>query len=217
MLTTLESPELLQFITFSDGGETIVALAGPAQGEKTLTNWNLATGEPRTGSDKYRGELWIFSPTGKTLAMSSTRTSTVTLWDTASGREQGVFHGFASRVLSMAISPDESMLAVSDASGRVTLWDIPAAKLQFTFHPAGQTVQGLAFSADGRQLAMGQRHATVRLWNVATGKQQAILEGPAKPGSTATVRPMFFSPDGKTVTTTESLDDSTVRVWDLPK
>jgi WD40 repeat protein len=217
ILSTLEAPGLVQTITFSNGGETIVGLAGPPQKEKMLTSWNLSTGEPQTGSDRYRGEFWIFSPKGQTLAMSSTRTSSVTLWDTASGREQAVFHGFASRVLSMAISPDESLLAVSDASGRVTLWDIPAAKLQFTFHPAGQTVQGLAFSADGTRLAMGQRHATVRLWDVATGKQQAILEGPAKPGSTATVRPMFFSPDGKTLATTESLEDSTVRVWDLPK
>jgi WD40 repeat protein len=63
---------------------------------------------------------------------------------------------------------------------------------------------------------MGLRFATVRVWDLASGKQLFVLEGQTRPGSTASVRPMFFAPDQRTLVTAESLDDSTVRIWDLP-
>lgn len=216
LLTTLDGPPQAQSLTFADDGDTLHLFAGPPQQEKTLHTWNLATREERIAPNKYLGECWAFSPSGRLLAIASSRTSSVTVWDVAGGEQRATLREFTNRVLCLAFSPDDAQLAVSDKSGRVTLWNVPTSQLVSTFRPAGQTVQGLAFSPDGTRLAMGQRRATVRFWDVATGKQLAILEGSVKPGSTATVRPMFFSSDGTTLATTESLDDGTVRLWDLP-
>jgi WD40 repeat protein len=215
-LVAFEGPTQLLALALADDGETILALAGHPQQEKTLTSWNLKTGEQRIDPQLYRGEAWLLASNGRWLATAVTKTSSVMVWDLFPGRERAVFQKIPARVICMAFAPDGSQLAVSDMSGLVTLWNVATTQRQHTFRPAGQTVQGLAFSADGARLAMGQRHATVRLWDVASGKQLTILEGPVKPGSTATVRPMFFSPDGKTLATTESLDNSTVRLWNLP-
>jgi WD40 repeat protein len=216
LISELEGPAQIQAMSFSDGDAALVVLWGPPQGAKTLTTWKLGTRERQDHPNKYIGEAWLFSPSGRRLAMASARTMNVTLWDVATGRAETVLPRFPGRILCMAISPDESVMAVSDMSGSVTLWNVADAQLRQTFRPAGQTVQGLSFSADGALLAMGQRQATVRVWSVVDGRPRAILEGPLKAGSTGTVRPMYFSPDGRTLATTESLDAGTVRLWDLP-
>lgn len=209
------SPQLLS-LAFAKNGGSLLAFNGPTRGERTVTEWNLATDERRTTARKYPGEAWLFSPSGRLMAISTIKGACVTVWDVETGSELAVIPGFPARVSCMAIPPDESLIAIADVSGRVELWSIADAQQRLAFRPAGQSVHGLAFSPDGRRLAMGQRQATVRLWDVAAGRQIAILQAPLPPGRTGTVRPMFFSQDGRTLATTESQDESTVRLWDLP-
>ena len=98
----------------------------------------------------------------------------------------------------------------------MTVYDIDTTREERVFFPPGGSVQGLTFSPDGALLAMGMRFATVRMWSLDTGKQLYVLEGDRRPGSTASIRPMFFTPDQRTLATAESQDDSIVRLWDLP-
>ncbi|MBL8829431.1 MAG: FecR domain-containing protein [Planctomycetaceae bacterium] len=206
----------LQSLAFSRYSKTLAALSGPAQQAKSLTVIDLTTNAPHTHDQVFPGEFWAFSPAGKTLITASSRTSSVTLWDVASGVEKRVLREFPQRVICLALSPDETDLVVSDMSGRVTLWNVETGELSHTFRPLGGTVHGLAFSADGQRLAMGQRHATVRLWNVADHQPIATLTGSVAPSSTATIRPIFFSADRSTLATTESHDAGLVRLWRLP-
>jgi WD40 repeat protein len=216
VIAEFEGSAQLLSLAFAKGGASLLAFSGPTRGERTVTEWNVATRERRVDAHKYPGEAWLFSPSGRLLATSSVKGASVTLWDLADGSARAVFPGFPARVTCLAISPDESLLAIADVSGRVEFWSIADAQRRLAFNPAGQSVHGLAFSPDGRRLALGQRQATVRLWDVVASRPIAILQGPRKPGSTATVRPMFFSQDGRTLATTESQDTSTVRLWELP-
>lgn len=213
---SLPAPDHLQTIAFTHDGKTLLALAGIPQNGMHLHTWDLVAGRERGEPQPIRGEAWAFSASGRLLAVASVRGASVKVWDTATLNERAVFGRLPGRVFCLAFSPNELRLAASDRSGRVVIWDLDAADREQSFYPPGGSVQGLAFSPDGTALALGLRYATVRVWDLAAGKQRFVLEGDRLPGSTASIRPMFFTPDGKTLATTQSLDDSIVRLWDLP-
>lgn len=213
---TLDAPQHLQALCFSDDGALLFAMARPAQSDLRLYTWDLAKGELTGEPRKLLGELWAFSPHGRTLAVASVKKNNVTLWELANWRQRAETPQLPGRVHAMGMSRDDSQVAVSDKTGRVAVYEIDSGREVQTFFPPGGSAQGLAFSPDGSQLAMGMRYATVRVWDVASGKQRYVLEGTKRPGATASIRPMFFSPDAKTLATTESLGDSLVRLWDLP-
>lgn len=216
-LQTLAAPEKLEATTFSDGGKTLLALTGHPSHKMHLYRWDLTTYLPRGEPQPLRGEAWAFSPTGRLLAVFSVRDSSVIVWDTVTNRERATFlRPPGGRVLCLALSQDESQLAISHSNGTVTIWDLDSAERVQTLYSTSGSVQGLSFSPDGANLAMGLRYATVRVWDLATGKPQYLLEGDRRPGSTASVRPMLFTPDGKFLATSESLGDSIVRLWNLP-
>jgi WD40 repeat protein len=63
-----------------------------------------------------------------------------------------------------------------------------------------------AVSADGKLLALGPWGGTVRLWDLATGTPRPRTDGHAK-----MIESLAFSPDGKTIRTT---DETEMRTWD---
>jgi len=215
-LQSFDAPDHLQSLCFSARGTMLFGVARPVQSEVALYSWNLTTGKLFGPPHRFVGEVCAFSPLGQTLAVASVKNDSVTLWDLTSSRERTAIPKMPGRVHALGISRDDSMVAVSDKTGRVAVYEIDSGKERQAFFPPGGSAQGLAFSPSGSQLAMGMRYATVRVWDLATGKQQYILEGAKRPGATASVRPMYFSPDARTLVSTESLGDSLVRVWDLP-
>jgi hypothetical protein len=215
-LSTIDVAGILQGVSFAADGWTIYALVGRPQDGMELHAWDVSTGEPIDAPQPIRGEAWSFSSSGRLLAITSARDHTATVVDLTTGSRQVVIPKLGARAVCLGVSPDDTRLAVADNKGRVGVWEIATGRQEQSFQVPDGAVQGLTFSPDGKRLAMGLRFATVRMWDLASGKQLFVLEGATRPGSTASVRPMFFSPDQKTLATTESLDDSTVRLWDLP-
>jgi hypothetical protein len=125
------------------------------------------------------------------------------------GGHSPALRGHDQAVLSVAFSPDGSLLASGSADSTVRLWD-PA-----TGEPVGDPltghddyVQSVAFSPDGSLLASGSDDNTVRLWDPATGEQVTY----PLVGHEDYVLSVAFSPDGSRLASGSV--DRTVRLWD---
>src|SRR5260370_35210490 len=139
------------------------------------------------------------------------------------------------QVVSIAFSPDGTLLATGDANLTVKLWNVATGKEKATLIKAtmpkvlkegNSTVSrdtegfsSLAFSPDGELLAAVSNKAMLRVWEVASGKERAACR-PHNAG----VSGVAFSPDGKLLVTGGQVNvikpgqllgwDGEVKLWD---
>jgi WD40 repeat protein len=164
-----------------------------------------------------------FLPDSKRL-VSLSRDGTVTLWDTATGRELHMFKGPSGKLLSFAFSP-EGKFAASGSDGKtITVWDAVTGKVSHTVQEnSGGWVVALAFSPDGSRFASASSDLSlesttwdswITLRDAATGTRLRRFylsrQGPACS--------LAFSPDGKQLASGhydfDGRDIYTVNLWD---
>jgi WD40 repeat protein len=153
------------------GSEQMFATAG----EDHLTVYESPTGETRVLA-QYRGARFAaiaFSPDGKTFASSGyrdeqTRGNTAALWEVPVQPEKSVplsaghAPGWDGRFLSLAFSPDSSLLAGAGQGG-VQLWDVGrAAQLGGLLRPLGGTA--IVFSPDGESVIVSDESGLVQAY-----------------------------------------------------
>jgi WD40 repeat protein len=83
---------------------------------------------------------------------------------------QSLLHGLtaeATAYFSADFSPNGSILAVGDASGRITLFDTESGSVVQIIAAHSDLVAGLAFSPDGSRLASGSYDSTIRVWAIS--------------------------------------------------
>ena len=167
-----------------------------------------------------------FSPNGTLLAVGDRGIGNVYVWDVATGRlittltplsPEGAFGGPPLPPLYwFAFSPNGATLAVADGIGGVRLWDTATRTWTATIKD-GSGVDLVAFSPDGKTLAIGQGNNVVELWNVAMHKVVATLNDPndatANPNNAEAILALAFSPNGKTLATTDS--DGQICLWNV--
>ena len=128
------------------------------------------------------------------------------LWNVKTGEETATLRGHTAGVLSMAFSPDGTMLASGSEGGTVKLWNVKTDEETATLRGhESWTGYSVAFSPDGTTLASGSWDNAVKLWNVKTGEETATLDG---------VRSVAFSPDG-TMLASGAWGDRTVKLWNV--
>jgi WD40 repeat protein len=110
--------------------------------------------------------------------------------------------------LSVAFSPDSSLLAVGDSKGMVHIWQVATGQQVLALKHHTNWVWSVAFSPDGRILASASEDQTIQLWNIATGNAVNRLEG-----HTDWIWAVAFSPSGQLLASCS--DDRTVRIWDV--
>jgi WD40 repeat protein len=145
-----------------------------------------------------------------TLLAASASNDTVGLWQIPDGVLLREIDKGTQWTISLALSPDGSLLAIGRDDGSLNFWhtaDGQQAGLEMSGHH-GQ-INALAFSLDGSLLASASRDKTILVWDVAQ---------PAQPlatlvGHTSWVSTVTFAPDGRSLASSSL--DGTVRLWDL--
>jgi WD40 repeat protein len=128
-----------------------------------------------------------------------------------SDRERFTLPCCESRVLDMAISPDDRVLALACEDSTVWLVDASSGMAKRTLR-GDRTFWCVTFSPDGTLVAAGtgdegeQDSGTVRIWDVESGRERPALTGHG-------TQCMAFSPDGRRLATGGA--DQAVKIWDV--
>ena len=211
-------------VVFSPGGRMLASAAS----DGTVRLWNPATGALRAnfnnpdvdGFDMNAEAGLAFSRDGKVLIAAVG--GVIRLWNTATGKQIGtplteVTHGKTIPVVSLALSPDGTMLAAGTVDGRILLWNTATWRQTSTINSAGPgtLVDSVAFSPDGKALAGQNNSGQIQLWNPVTGRKIAPALTAARyvqsidPSATS----VAFNRNGTRLATAET--DGTIRLWNL--
>lgn len=99
----------------------------------------------------------------------------VHIWDVATGKELHRLEGHIGSILSVAISPDQQLVATASKDRTARLWDIKTGKLLAVLSGHYGIVSTVAFSRNGKVIATGSIDGTTRLWAVRTGRELCQL------------------------------------------
>jgi WD40 repeat protein len=135
---------------------------------------------------------------------------TVTVWDSASGRELNRWIVTNQRINRVAISPDGRRL-VAVAERAAWVWELETSQLIRSFPGDDKSPIFAVFADDtGRHFAAIDPQGRLTLWREGQAPQYLITIRGARPWP---VRRVFFSPDGRWMV--NAGDENTARVWDL--
>ena len=188
-----------------------VEVRAPWGGETTVLS--LAFGR-RRGRD-FRTEDETAGGAGSWWLAAGDQGGGITVWEAGTGRLRFRGAGGSSRVISVAFSPDGTLLA-SGGHDDSKLWDVHGGR-EILRIPHNRDCLGLAFSPDGHRLAAGLLglrgtlaegdRTEVRLWSIEDGRGIRSLRG-----LTATVEKLDVSPDGRSLAALS--EDWRVAIWD---
>jgi WD40 repeat protein len=165
-----------------------------------------------------------FAPDGKTLAVGETIfdngkiTTSVKLWETATGKEVRRISVAQPTVTALAYSPDGKMLAYANAN-TVHLCEADTGKEIRPIPGQNTGATSLVFAPDGKTLAVKGMNVVVRLYDPKTGDlrhqlgetEAATALAMASMGMGGMGREVAFSPDGKQIAVAGG---STIRLWE---
>ncbi len=219
-------------VAFAPDGKTIAT----GYDDRTVRLWDVATGKElavlRGHTESVSaiafgpGGKWLASATGRlgaggnpgdNLAYTKKLATEVKIWDLERRKESRTLTGYATSILSLAISPDGTRLATgsigSSADGNLKIWDLSAGTIETNMAVLRGGVFAVAFSPDGRSLAIAggdayRREGRLMLWDVAEQRFRFTFKGHEGP-----VLAVKFAPDGKTLVSGGF--DQLVRFWDL--
>jgi WD40 repeat protein len=198
----------------------VIEAGAHAEVKLHVSVWDLATGnELRKLAEKIKhGTHLSLSPDGKTLALGDTALAFI---DVSTGKEiRRLKKEGASNYWGGTFSPEGKTFGVFEVLWMVEqdtrlktnllVLDMATGKDRSQFVGRQPNLFWLAFSPDGHWLTGAGQGCAATSWNVAPQAAMSRLDG-----HHGAVRQIFFSPDSKTLVSSDSLLD--VRWWDLPK
>ncbi len=116
--------------------------------------------------------------------------------------------GIYNAVISVAISPDGSLVAAGSKDRTARVWRLTDGELQSTMTGHDGFVNAVKFTVDGKQLVTASVDGTIRTWDVNSGKRLQVLHG-----HTGSVTAMDLAADDRLLVTAGR--DQQLRTWDL--
>lgn len=128
---------------------------------------------------------------------------------------KSVFTGVLKGVLSVAFSPDGSLLAASSTDGTIRVYQTANYRELMVWKAHLSWGLHVTFSPDGQTLASSSTDHTIKLWSVATGECRKTFTGHAGWVSTVAFAPQrdANSPIGQILVS--SSQDRTIKIWDV--
>ncbi|KAF8068843.1 WD40 repeat-like protein [Lyophyllum atratum] len=133
-------------------------------------------------------------------------------WDGQSLKEVAVLEGNKGIVSALAFSPDDSLLAAGDSSGRVILFDVKEKKLvtsRWSFHSA--RINSLAWTSDSLHCASASLDTHVYIWSVAKPMKNVAIKNAAPGGANA----VLWLGQKDSVRLATGGADGCVRLWEV--
>ena len=134
-----------------------------------------------------------------TATVSKETLATATPWRTLTEHKD--------RVLSVAYSPDGSLIATGSSDNTIRLWDGATGQRKKILMGHTGEVYSVAFSPDGLTLASGSGDDTIRLWDVETQKNKLEFNG-----HSFAVTAVAYSADGSEIASGTLEGD--IHLWD---
>lgn len=132
----------------------------------------------------------------------------VRVWSLPEGKELSRFTGHTGPVLSLAVSPDDKLIASAGADGAVRLWEADTGKEAHKLSHTGR-VLAVTFTIDGTRVVTGGEERSAIVWDVMNGTKVKRFQG-----HTGEIMSLDISSDRKWLATGSA--DKTARTWAMP-
>ena len=180
----------------------------------------------QTGYSNFFGATrLVFSPDERLLATATFRSSTIKLWETATGRELRDLstggQGSMGMAPVVAFSPDSRFLAAAGANNSIKVWEVLSGHEVQTLSGGSQAsfmsalgISFIAFSGDSRKLVTISD--AIRIWDTTSWQATKTID-------TSSINPSGFtggeggialSPDGNQLARVET-GGTNIRILDL--
>ncbi len=208
-LVTSNSDFSIKFITFSPSGNYIISGSNDEKLQVWDSQGNLLAHQFSAENGWSRDNREAIN-----VAFGSSDNDFVNacgeilkLWDTFVNRKRNSIH-ILCKVNSVALSPDNQIIAIASNNSHIRLWNIEEQSLgePFSGYESSYPIQSVKFSPNGEYIVSGSFDQTVRLWDL-NGK---LINTPFI-GHDQFVYSVAFSPDGTGIVS-GGLDG--IRIWD---
>ncbi len=163
----------------------------------------------RQAEERFGTQALLCLDVGKRFAVAGANSHHLLLFSLETNDPAPRWKSLTTKVLSVALAPDESWLAAGLADGRIEVLSLPNLDSLATVYAHDHTVQSLVFAPDGI-LVSGSEDRTIRLWQRSgRGLQPLLVLRHPSP-----VRTVCLGPSG-THLAVLGKDDRGVRVWRL--
>ncbi|MFN8443801.1 MAG: BTAD domain-containing putative transcriptional regulator [Caldilineaceae bacterium] len=218
----------VRLLHFTPDGNHLISCSN----DWTIRLWDVRSGECLK-TVKATESVWSFAvvpnqpATGNQQLLVSAGTSgTARLMDLLTGETIYILHGHTNWVVSLAISPDGSLLATGSADQTVRIWDLASGELRHCLTGHHAWVYALAFApekqGDTLFLASGSADQTICLWNARSGALLRSLHGHADEVRSVAFVPhnhplakMYGTGSGLGPLLLSGSTDETIRIWEV--